>query len=83
MFMILGAEDTNDAVPKGDAFDERESNLVIELFGKTPVDRWPASEKLYKQAGLDAEFKLYPNTAHQTTKAMRDDTLAFLAKYVN
>ena len=81
MFVILGAEDTNDAVPKGDAFDERESELVIELFGKTPVERWPAIEKLYKQAGLNAEFKLYPKTAHQTSNAMRDDIRAFLMKY--
>src|SRR5690606_37289860 len=32
LFMILGGEDTNDAVPMGDAYDQRESELVIDLF---------------------------------------------------
>lgn len=81
LFMILGAEDTNDAVPMGDAYDKRESQLVIELFGKTPVERFPHTQKIYKEAGLNAEFRLYPNTTHQMSAAMRDDQLAFLKKY--
>lgn len=82
LFMILGDQDTNDAVPMGDAYDPRESELVINLFGKTPVERWPFTETLYRDAKLNAEFKLYPNTTHQMSKEMREDTLAFIAKHV-
>ena len=81
LFLLLGDSDTNDAVPMGDAYDKRESELVITLFGKTPVERFPATEKLYKNAGLNAEFKVYPNTTHQMSKEMRDDQIAFLKKY--
>jgi hypothetical protein len=82
LFFILGGSDTNDAVPKGDAYDRRETDLVMELFGKTPVERFPVSQKLYSEAGLNAEFKLYPNTPHQMSKEMRDDQIAFLKKHV-
>lgn len=62
--MMLGDKDTNDAVPTGDAFDKAESDIVMELFGKTPVERWEISKKLYGDAKLNAEFKLYPNAGH-------------------
>lgn len=81
MFHLLGGVDTNDAVPMGDAYDKRESELVIELFGKTPVERFPHAQKLYKDVGLNAEFKLYPNTPHQMSSEMRTDQLAFLKKH--
>lgn len=81
MFHLLGGVDTNDAVPMGDAYDKRESELVIELFGKTPVERFPHAQKLYKEAGLNAEFKMYPDTPHQMSAEMRTDQVAFLKKY--
>lgn len=82
LFMILGSKDTNDAVPTGDAYDERESKLVTELFGKTPFERWKYSEMLYREAKMNAEFKLYPNADHQITPEMREDTINFIKKYV-
>src|SRR5690348_2719222 len=55
LLMILGDHDTNDAVPMGDAYDRRESELVINLFGKTPVERWSKTEMLYRENKLNAE----------------------------
>ena len=81
LMMVLGAEDTNDAVPMGDAYDKRESDLVLTSFGKTPVERWPYTVKLYGQARLNAEFKLYPATGHQMSAEMRQDMIAFLRKH--
>ena len=81
MLMVLGAEDTNDAVPMGDAYDKRESDLVVTIFGKTPVERWPHTVKLYGQAKLNAEFRLYPATGHQMSPEMRQDMIAFLRKH--
>ena len=81
LFMILGGEDSNDAVPMGDAYDPRESRLVIDLFGRTPVERFPSAEKLYRQAGLNAKFKLYPGTGHKMSAEMTNDQIAFIKKY--
>lgn len=82
LFLFLGDQDTNDAVPMGDAYDRTESDLVIELFGKTPVERYPFTEKLYREAKLNVEFKLYPGATHQMSKEMRDDQIAFLKRFV-
>jgi dienelactone hydrolase len=82
LLMVLGDQDTNDAVPMGDAYDPRETELVMELFGKTPVERWSKSESLYRGNKLNATFKLYPNATHAMTKEMRDDMIAFLARHV-
>lgn len=81
LFMVLGDHDTNDAVPAGDAYDQRETDLVMELFGKTPVERWSKTEELYRESKMNVTFKLYPNATHTMTKEMREDTLAFIAKY--
>lgn len=81
MFHLLGGADDNDAVPMGDAYDKRESELVIGLFGKTPVERFPHAQKLYKDAGLNVEFKLYPNTPHLMSSEMRADQINFLKKH--
>jgi predicted esterase len=79
-FIFMGDKDDNDSVVFGDGYDEEDKNLVFELFGKTPLERWAASQKLYRDAKVPAEFKLYPDTAHKVTPAMLADVLAFLEK---
>lgn len=73
-FVYLGDQDDNDSVPFGDGYEE----LVFELFGKTPVERWEISKKLYQENKLRAEFKLYPGIKHTMTKEMMADITAFL-----
>lgn len=82
LFIFLGAEDDNDSVIFGDSYEEEDKNLIFELFGKTPVERWDVSKQLYKDAGLAAEFKLYPNVKHAINLEMRDDILSFFRKYI-
>jgi predicted esterase len=81
LFIFIGDKDDNDSVPFGDSYDDEDKELIFELLGKTPVSRWGISESLYKQAGLKAVFKLYPNVAHTVTPEMRDDIRAFLLKH--
>lgn len=81
LFVFLGAKDTNDSVPFDDSYDQEDRDLIYPLFGKTPVERWAISETLYKQAGLNAEFKLYPDVPHTVSPLMRDDIRAFLMKH--
>lgn len=76
MLFMLGSDDSNDSVPYHDSYSEADAAVVVRLFGATPVARWPAAERLYRAAGLDARFKLYPDTAHDSTPAMNDDMAA-------
>lgn len=81
LFIFLGDQDDNDSVIFGDSYDEEDKNLIFELFGKTPVERWAISKSLYEQSKLNAEFRLYPNVKHTVTIGMRDDIRAFLLKH--
>ncbi len=80
-FIFLGDKDNNDSLVFTDGYEESDKNLVFEIFGKTPVERWEISKTLYKEANLNAEFKLYPDVEHTISKPMRDDIFNFLAKY--
>ena len=81
LLIFVGDQDDNDSVPFDDSYDQEDRDLINPLFGKTPVARWPISEQLYKQAGLNAEFKLYPGAKHTVTEQMRNDIRAFLLKH--
>lgn len=77
-FIYLGDQDDNDSVPFGDGYEETDKELIFELFGRTPVERWEISKKLYQENKLRAEFKLYPGIKHTITKEMMVDIMAFL-----
>jgi hypothetical protein len=79
-FFFLGADDLNDAVPYRDSFSRADQELIFRRFGKTPVGRWAAAERLYQQQRLDARFKLYPGVAHQVSPEMEDDVEAFFSE---
>ena len=81
LFIFLGDKDTNDSVPFGDSYDDVDRELINPLLGSTPLSRWKICEQLYKDAGLNAEFKLYPDVPHTVTPLMRDDVRAFLLKH--
>ena len=83
LFIFIGDKDENDSVPFGDSYDDVDRELIMPLLGKKPIDRWPIAEKLYKQAGLNAEFRAYKGVEHTVTLEMRDDIRAFLKKHVN
>ena len=81
LFMFLGDKDENDSVIFGDSYENEDKDLIFALFGKTPVERWKISGSLYKDAKMNAEFKLYPDVKHTVTKEMRDDLVKFFSKY--
>lgn len=81
LFVFIGDQDDNDSVPFDDSYDEVDRDLINPLLGKTPVSRWEVSKQLYKDAGLNAAFKLYPGVAHTVTPEMRDEIRAFLLKH--
>lgn len=77
-FVYMGDKDDNDSVPFGDGYEDTDKELIFGLFGKTPVERWEISKKLYRDNKLRAEFKLYPGIKHTITKEMMADIMAFL-----
>jgi pimeloyl-ACP methyl ester carboxylesterase len=81
LFMLLGNKDENDSVIYRDSYEKEDEELIFELFGKTPVERWEVSEKLYNENKLNAEFHLYPDVGHTLNKDMVNDIFAFLKKY--
>jgi len=81
LFIFIGDQDTNDSVPFDDSYDQEDRDLINPLFGETPVSRWSVSQELYKKAGLDATFRVYPGVAHTITPEMRDDIRAFFLKH--
>ena len=82
-FIFMGDKDDNDSLTFTDGYEEEDKNLAFELFGKTPLERWEISRRLYEEDKLQAEFKLYPDTAHKVTPAMIIDVQAFFARHAN
>src|SRR4028119_116313 len=83
LFMFLGGADDNDSVIFRDSYEKEDEDLIIALFGKTPVERWDDSKKLYQDSKLNADFRLYPNVKHTVTKEIFDDIFAFFSKHTN
>lgn len=82
LFVFLGDKDDNDSVVFGDSYDDEDREVVLPLFGQKPVDRWETIRSLYQQAGLNAEFKLYPNVGHTIDARIREDILLFMKKHI-
>lgn len=82
-FIFLGDKDDNDSLTFADGYEEEDKTTVFELFGKTPVERWEISKKLYAENKLTAEFKLYPGIAHKVTPEMIGDIQTFFGKFAN
>jgi pimeloyl-ACP methyl ester carboxylesterase len=76
-FFFLGDSDTNDSVPYLDSFPQADENLVFEHFGATLAARWKQAARLYHERGLNAQFKLYRDVAHEVTPQMQADIEAF------
>lgn len=79
-FFFLGAQDDNDSLPFRDGYDTQDETLAMRLFGRTPVERWSLAEQMYRDAGANAVFKLYPGVGHDVTDNMDSDVLEFFAK---
>jgi hypothetical protein len=67
LLFFLGGDDTNDSVPHTDSYNEADRDLVVELFGYMPVDRWPVAESIYASVGAIADFELYSGVPHTIT----------------
>jgi hypothetical protein len=78
LFFFVGDQDTNDSVPYADGYEDTDEALIFELFGETPVERWPIAERIYESVDADAEFHLYPGVGHRPLAF--GDTVAFFSR---
>lgn len=76
-YFFIGDKDGNDSVPFRDSFTAEDEKLIFDLFGKTPVERWPSAEQLYRTSGMNAVFKTYKGVSHEVTSDIREDVVAF------
>jgi predicted esterase len=78
-FFFLGANDENDSVTFRDGYDTEDEALAMRLLGRTPVERWSLAERMYRDAGANAIFRLYPDVGHDVMDNMDSDVLEFFA----
>jgi pimeloyl-ACP methyl ester carboxylesterase len=79
MVMFMGGHDENDSVVYRDGYELSDEELISALFGADPQSRWKPAENLYRSAGMDCRFLLYPAAGHELTQDMKRDVVAFFA----
>lgn len=80
LFIFMGDHDTNDSLPFRDGYELADEQLAMRAFGPTPLSRWPAAQELYRQAQLQADFRLYPGIDHDVSPQMENDVIAFFER---
>lgn len=82
MLFFLGDQDDNDAVAYDDAYDSIDREIIMKLFGQTPVERWPVIGEIYRDKCHKCEFKMYEGVGHEVNSEMWKDIKAFFRKYL-
>lgn len=66
--MVMGSLDDNDSLDFGDGWEKEAAAQVDRFFGDEPQSRWKNSEKVYKAAGVNAQFVLVEGVGHDRKK---------------
>jgi pimeloyl-ACP methyl ester carboxylesterase len=75
-FFFLGDQDDNDAV------DWENQAYLSNLFGSTPVERWPHAEEIYHRVNADVRFVLEPGVGHTVSAKTWKDQIEFFAEAI-
>ncbi|NCC51540.1 MAG: hypothetical protein EOM20_10025 [Spartobacteria bacterium] len=81
-FLYQGECDTSDAVQFPDAYDAPDRDLINQLLGETPIERWAVCETIVTHIAPRIEFHIDPGAAHQTSPAMGAQIKAFIQKHI-
>lgn len=69
-FYYMGARDTNDTIPYDDAFSEELRRIALDVYGDDMIaERFPRCQRAYDEAGVDAQFRIYPDEGHSPRAA--------------
>jgi pimeloyl-ACP methyl ester carboxylesterase len=80
---VIGSEDSNDSVPYSDGYADEDRDLINSNFGKTPIERWKESERLYEAVLINVEFKTYKGMGHIPSLESLKDAVQFLKDILN
>ncbi|MCG8641425.1 MAG: hypothetical protein MI862_16965 [Desulfobacterales bacterium] len=83
MFFYLGEKDTNDSVTYRDGYEKEDEEIIFNLFGENPVERWEKAENIYSELGCSSEFLLYKGVGHQKTFQTENDIIRFFKTVIN
>lgn len=77
-FLYMGAEDGNDTIPYDDAWTSDElRELALDVYGSDMItERFPTCQQAYREAGIEAQFRVYSDAGH-TPRPAREDVLEF------
>ena len=77
-FLYMGAEDENDTIPYDDAWtDDDLRELAVDVYGHDMItQRFPTCQQAYLKAGIEAQFRIYPDVGH-TDQPAHDDIVEF------
>ncbi len=81
--LYMGELDDNDAVAFDDAYSAEERQLVYDLMGKYLPERWAFVQKVYKDEGIEADFRTYNGIGHGTDRKINNDLVEFFRKYLD
>lgn len=80
--IYMGSADNNDSLDYTDGWDEKDAQIVDQLFGEDPVSRWNQAESIYKQTGANVQFLLVEGVGHDR-KALQAYSTEFFKKVLN
>jgi len=80
--IYMGSEDDNDSLDYNDGWDEKDAQLVDNLFGADPISRWDDVEAIYLEAGTNVQFLLIDGVGHDR-KALQKYSTEFFKKVLN
>lgn len=77
-FLYMGDEDDNDTIGFGDAWtDDSLEQLALDVYGDDMItERFPTCQRAYEEAGVTAQFRVYPDAGH-TPQPATDDLVEF------
>ncbi len=76
-YIFMGETDENDTIPYGDAYNEAERRITVELLGQKMAERWLRSQEIYRELEIPAQFVTYRGVGHGMNPAIAGDVVAF------
>ena len=64
------------------SYELEDEQLILNLFGKTLIERWAFTKEMYSANLPNARLKLYPKVGYEVTKEMWDDLKAFFIQHL-
>ena len=79
-FFHMGAIENNDSVDYSDAYDRQERDLINELLGENPPERWTKTTRILNQFETENEFHTDEGVGHAYSDEMKDKIENFITK---